>query len=1187
MELIKKSIKNKIKKTKKTKKTKSHGKRERKRVRSSKIIERNKRNKRTKKNKRTKRNKRNKRNKRTKKNYGKINKIMKGGVNRLIPSKILTRENDAPQTIVLECDLIIGISNRRGQTLPKGSPGIINCNRVEITCSNCSYSPPFVSPVTDIKGEMIFCDVTIRFYARPPKSDIGRALGREYLEIRRGWILDRSKNWFQKKDKHLYPVFDNNCQGNTEVDKHVKKTLKHIKKAFETDVTRRNLLENEQHGMMISNALLITDKIKQSESGTQNEGFLDANMGKNLCTATVFCLHTLFRGDDMLSVKRATDFLTTLYHNRHYCDLFYENMMVGEHYLADDAVEKGDGILVKASVDWGEYFSQGSMREKMVVDWFATTMEKITDYDNLEDAILGTTDAIWEGGNSGIEKTREIIQTNQSNSILQRLPPPAGSQESSIFNDPLLRDLSSESPGKSLAKGSFGVVYSNKEWEITIGGRKRRALIKLNRNELPNRAPGYRGVDIELFKEKVKENFEETVKEIQNGQIILRIINQMDRDNLQDFFTISYAMFMYKGIYPCLVQEYGGDALDKKLYDEEWEPTIGNIFQILHDIATGLDIMHSGSKLVDSKGCPAEIMIHRDLKSPNILIREEGENFRAIITDFGLSRTMEFWEGCHDAMMTGCGSIHFMAPEIFKGEKYDQSVDIFSFAMVGYELVCRKWPWEGFCDDREIPWECSNGRRPTDQLDGGISELKKLSGMTTSAENKADSLKSLICECWENKRERRPTAETIMGKIKITDEKGELVLSAPGAPAGIPGASAVGIPGGMPPPEEPQEEGVKITIGEYRDFLNQTGNMCEYKPTDTPNTGLSKMDTFIAEVVNKLVEAKCYGWAGGESTQPGIELGGESTQPGIELGGESTQPEISAREIEEKKPGYYLVKKDTFMYFGFWLPKKIWLRGNQLGEWIPGSSDPTIDPFECIDRFYETIFKDKFTAPAVLDGAGPVQFPVKGVIYENSNFTKLRQIKGALVQLTPQQSNYTDVLLEELIDYAKHIVQRLRESRLLVPEHRLELGRDSDSHDLCIFVSKSAEGPMKIPLNRMYSRIFEKFTKLPNYPGIQMLKRGTLLKVNNEPSSVRVESGEINYYGYAKVSYGSDPIRRVRNGPPGCRDDDDPCYLQGWVKLGSNSFEGDDCCDKIEDFTHVAEVGDPVAERDPVAEGPL
>lgn len=59
-------------------------------------------------------------------------------------------------------------------------------------------------------------------------------------------------------------------------------------------------------------------------------------------------------------------------------------------------------------------------------------------------------------------------------------------------------------------------------------------------------------------------------------------------------------------------------------------------------------------------------------------------NFRTKVADFGLSGTKGI-----------VGSPPWMAPEILRGEKATTAADVYSFAIVMYELYSRKDPYEG------------------------------------------------------------------------------------------------------------------------------------------------------------------------------------------------------------------------------------------------------------------------------------------------------------------------------------------------------------------------------------------------------------------------------------------------------------------------------------------------------------
>lgn len=79
-------------------------------------------------------------------------------------------------------------------------------------------------------------------------------------------------------------------------------------------------------------------------------------------------------------------------------------------------------------------------------------------------------------------------------------------------------------------------------------------------------------------------------------------------------------------------------------------------------------------------------IIHRDLKSKNILLDEHG---RIRLCDFGFARMTESKRNKH---MTMCGTEGWVAPEILLGMSYDTSCDVFSYGVVVAELITGKKP---------------------------------------------------------------------------------------------------------------------------------------------------------------------------------------------------------------------------------------------------------------------------------------------------------------------------------------------------------------------------------------------------------------------------------------------------------------------------------------------------------------
>ena len=76
-------------------------------------------------------------------------------------------------------------------------------------------------------------------------------------------------------------------------------------------------------------------------------------------------------------------------------------------------------------------------------------------------------------------------------------------------------------------------------------------------------------------------------------------------------------------------------------------------------------------------------IIHRDVKPENIFVSRFGD-FK--LGDFGIAR-----EQAHTmSNMSKKGTYSYMAPEIYKGEKYDSSIDIYSLGIVLYKLMNQK-----------------------------------------------------------------------------------------------------------------------------------------------------------------------------------------------------------------------------------------------------------------------------------------------------------------------------------------------------------------------------------------------------------------------------------------------------------------------------------------------------------------
>ncbi|XP_022856992.1 serine/threonine-protein kinase HT1-like isoform X2 [Olea europaea var. sylvestris] len=103
------------------------------------------------------------------------------------------------------------------------------------------------------------------------------------------------------------------------------------------------------------------------------------------------------------------------------------------------------------------------------------------------------------------------------------------------------------------------------------------------------------------------------------------------------------------------------------------------------DIARAIECLHSHG------------IIHRDLKPENLLLTADHKTVK--LADFGLARE----ESLTEMMTAETGTYRWMAPELYStvtlrhGEKkhYNNKVDAYSFAIVLWELIHNKLPFEG------------------------------------------------------------------------------------------------------------------------------------------------------------------------------------------------------------------------------------------------------------------------------------------------------------------------------------------------------------------------------------------------------------------------------------------------------------------------------------------------------------
>eukprot|EP01100_Stratorugosa_tubuloviscum_P008027 TRINITY_DN332_c0_g6_i1.p1 TRINITY_DN332_c0_g6~~TRINITY_DN332_c0_g6_i1.p1 ORF type:complete len:475 (+),score=134.30 TRINITY_DN332_c0_g6_i1:92-1516(+) len=179
-------------------------------------------------------------------------------------------------------------------------------------------------------------------------------------------------------------------------------------------------------------------------------------------------------------------------------------------------------------------------------------------------------------------------------------------------------------------------------------------------------------------------------------------------------------------------------SLARVLYETNCELNAKQKNKLLLDSAYGMQYLHTLTPPV----------IHRDLKSHNLLVMM---NFNVKITDFGSSKQYL----ALDQMTFSVGSIMWSAPEVLSRKNYSCKADVYSFAVIIYEVITR----EELYVNKPI-YEIVNFVVRGERL-----ELPK-------AEKIYDNeVIELMQQCWKQEPDERPDFTLISNKLQQCQNK--------------------------------------------------------------------------------------------------------------------------------------------------------------------------------------------------------------------------------------------------------------------------------------------------------------------------------------------------------------------------------------------------------------------------------
>ncbi|PIN02509.1 Tyrosine kinase [Handroanthus impetiginosus] len=150
------------------------------------------------------------------------------------------------------------------------------------------------------------------------------------------------------------------------------------------------------------------------------------------------------------------------------------------------------------------------------------------------------------------------------------------------------------------------------------------------------------------------------------------------------------------------------------------------------DVAKGMNYLHTSHPII----------VHRDLKSPNLLV---DKNWVVKVCDFGMSRLQ------HHTFLSSksaAGTAEWMAPELLRNEPSNEKSDVYSFGVILWELATLK-----------VPWTEMNSM----QVVGAVG----FQGRHLDIPPMVDPLAAgIISDCWNRNPQARPSFAQIISRLK-------------------------------------------------------------------------------------------------------------------------------------------------------------------------------------------------------------------------------------------------------------------------------------------------------------------------------------------------------------------------------------------------------------------------------------
>jgi len=312
-------------------------------------------------------------------------------------------------------------------------------------------------------------------------------------------------------------------------------------------------------------------------------------------------------------------------------------------------------------------------------------------------------------GGGSLKKSKS--KSSSLKAFLQDLKERADSQDDDNYD-------SSSLDGDELPVYDNGRIYAKRQLKDS-------GQAQVYKGVMEGRDGSKQTVAIKVFKRK--SDWDDCKQELMT---LLKISGHPNVMEVWDFYEVPMPAFVMRFV-------AGGDLRD--YLDKKGKLTGKSATRVLRGIAEGLLHLHSNG------------IVHRDLKSLNVLLEKKGKSITPVVIDLGLGKAVDPGSDITGEFQTVgyMGTASWMAPEMAAKAKWSTKTDMFALGVIMWEVLTGLMPYPGMGFTEVLTYVVREGGRP--DYAGQMDKAKV-----------SKAHQDLVRNLWHKDPSTRPSAEEFL-----------------------------------------------------------------------------------------------------------------------------------------------------------------------------------------------------------------------------------------------------------------------------------------------------------------------------------------------------------------------------------------------------------------------------------------